>query len=238
LPLEGDEKSNLVIRAVREYEAANGQPVRARIELVKDIPAGAGLGGGSADAAVTILGLQEFCDRKLPAGELLDCLRRLGSDVPFFGVGGRAIGIGRGDELIPESDDWEGSGFCLVVVHSGLMIPTAEAYSWLTVSGKSNTIEGFYAQVDSGREAGSPGNDFESAVFGRHPLLKEIKNELLRLGARHAALSGSGSAIFGQFDLRESAVKAASELVRFGTARVTRPLSRVEYLQRVFVSKA
>jgi len=239
MPLEGAEgNSNLVVRAVREYERAAGRPVRARIELVKNIPAGSGLGGGSADAAVTMLGLQKFHDRELAPSELLLCLRRLGSDVPFFAIGGRAMGIGRGDEVIPEPDGEEKVGYWLVIVDSGVRISTAEAYSWLTVSDESNTIKGFYAQVDSGREAGLPCNDFESAVFEHHPLLREIKSELLRLGARYSALSGSGSAIFGQFELNEDAVKAASELVRFGTARVTRPLSRFEYLQRVFVGKA
>jgi 4-diphosphocytidyl-2-C-methyl-D-erythritol kinase len=227
---------NLVVRAVREFERMTGQPVQAHIELVKYIPAGAGLGGGSADAAVTLLGLQQLYGRKLAPAELFLSLRTLGSDVPFFAVGGRAIGTGRGDEVTPEPDEGDGSYF-LVVVCSGLVISTVEAYSWLTVSGESNTIEGFYAQVDPGSVAGLPVNDFENAVFDRHPLLREIKSELLRLGARHAALSGSGSAIFGRFDREEDAQKAASELIRCGTARVTRTLSRARYLQSVFAGK-
>ena len=225
--------SNLVVRAVREFEKALGEPVNIHIELTKNIPMGAGLGGGSADATVTLMGLQHLCGRPLPEPEFLRCLRALGSDVPFFAVGGRAAGVGRGDEVIPLEDD---SSYWLVIVHAGVMIPTAEAYSWLTVSGESNTIKGFYAQFDPGREAGLPGNDFESAVFGRHPVLREIKSELVRLGARQASLSGSGSAMFGRFDREIDAVKAASELVRYGTARVTRPLSRPEYLRNIVVS--
>jgi len=236
-PLENaDGTRNLVVRAVREFEKVSGQAVRAHIELTKNIPAGAGLGGGSADAAVTILGLEKLYDRKLTPDERFLCLRTLGSDVPFFAVGGKATGTGRGDEVTPESDE-DSDRFWLVVVFSGLVISTAEAYSWLTVSGESNTIEGFYAQVDPGSVAGLPVNDFESAVFDRHPLLGEIKSELLRLGARHAALSGSGSAIFGRFDREEDARKAASELIRYGTARVTRPLSRARYLQSVFADR-
>jgi 4-diphosphocytidyl-2-C-methyl-D-erythritol kinase len=225
--------SNLVVRAVRAFERATGQKVQARIELLKNIPAGAGLGGGSADAAVTMLGLQQLYDRKLSPEELHLCLRTLGSDVPFFSVGGRAVGTGRGDEVKPEPDDGDPS-YWLLIVFSGVAISTAEAYSWLTVSGESNTIEGFYAQVDTGRAAGSPVNDFESAVFGHHPFLREIKSELLRRGALHAALSGSGSAIFGRFDREENAQTAASELARYGTVRVTRPLSRARYLQSIF----
>jgi len=237
-PLEGaDGAGNLVVRAVREFERATGQRVQAEIELVKNIPAGAGLGGGSADAAVTMLGLQRLYDRKLSSEELFLCLRTLGTDVPFFSVGGRATGTGRGDEITPVSEDDE-PDYWLVVVFSGVAISTVDAYSWLTVSGESNTIEGFYAQVDPGSAAGLPVNDFESAVFGRHPFLGKIKSELLRLGARYAALSGSGSAIFGQFDRKVDAEKAASDLARYGTARVTRPLSRARYLESVFTGKA
>ena len=159
-------------------------------------------------------------------------MRALGSDVPFFGVGGRAMGVGRGDEVTPQDDD---TTYWVVIVHAGVAISTAEAYSWLTVSGESNTIKGFYAQLDPGREARSPGNDFESPVFEHHPVLGEIKSELLRLGAAQAALSGSGSAMFGRFDRREQAVEAASQLARYGTARVTRPLSRTEYLGSIIV---
>jgi 4-diphosphocytidyl-2-C-methyl-D-erythritol kinase len=236
-PLENaDGARNLVVRAVREFEKVTGQAVHAHIELTKNVPAGAGLGGGSADAAVTILGLEKLCDRKLTPEERFLCMRSLGSDVPFFAVGGRATGTGRGDEVTPEPDE-ESDSFWLVVVFSGLLISTVEAYSWLTVSGESNTIEGFYAQVNPGSVAGLPVNDFESAVFDHHPLLGEIKSELLRLGARHAALSGSGSAIFGRFDREEDARKAASELIRYGTARIARPLSRARYLQSVFTDR-
>lgn len=228
--------SNLVVRAVGEFERATGQPVHAHIELVKEIPAGAGLGGGSADAAVTFLGLLKLYERTLSPDELHHCLRTLGSDVPFFSVGGRATGTGRGDEVTADPDAGD-TRFWLVIVYSGIVISTSEAYSWLTVSGESNTIEGFYAQVDPGSVAGLPVNDFESAVFEHHPLLGEIKSDLLRLGARHAALSGSGSAIFGQFDREDDAQKAASELIRYGTARVTRMLSRARYLQSVFTDR-
>ena len=79
-----------------------------------------------------------------------------------------------------------------------------------------------------------PGNDFESVVFPRHPLLSEIKSELLRAGARRAALSGTGSAIFGVFGSTEEAARALPRLSPFGVARVTRPLSRPEYLRRIW----
>jgi len=229
------DEGNLVVRAVRGFERQLGRPLNVRIELQKNIPVGAGLGGGSADAAVTLLGLQQMFGNPLSSKGFLDCLRSLGSDVPFFALGGRALGTGRGDEVVPLEDE---SDYWLVVVHSGVYVSTAEAYSWLTVPGDSNTIEGFYNPSDPGRGVDLPGNDFESAVFEQHPVLKEIRNSLLLLGARQALLSGSGSAVFGRFDREGDAVTAASQLVRYGTARVTRPLSRLEYLRSVFVRSA
>jgi 4-diphosphocytidyl-2-C-methyl-D-erythritol kinase len=235
-PLENaNGASNLVVRAVHEFEKATGQSVHAHIELVKNIPAGAGLGGGSADAAVTLMGLQQMYGEVLSPAGFLSCLRSLGSDVPFFAIGGRALGTGRGDEVTPQEDE---VNYWLVVVHPGVHISTVEAYSWLTVSGESNTIKGFYNPSAPGREVDLPGNDFENAVFERHPVLKDIQSTLLREGARVALLSGSGSAVFGRFDRKEEAVNAASRLDRYGTARVTRPLSRLEYLRSVFIQTA
>jgi len=227
--------SNLVVRAVREFERAAGLSVHAHIELVKNIPAGAGLGGGSADAAVTLMGLQQMYGEVLYSVEFFACLRSLGSDVPFFAIGGKALGTGRGDEVIPQVDE---ADYWLVVVHPAVHISTVEAYSWLTVSGESNTIKGFYNPSAPGREVDLPGNDFESAVFEHHPVLKDIQSTLLREGARQALLSGSGSALFGRFDRQEDAVNAASQLHQYGTARVTRPLSRLEYLRSVFIRTA
>ena len=236
LPLEpANDASNLVVRAVREFERATGVTVYAHVELVKNIPAGAGLGGGSADAAVTFMGLQQMYGNMLSSTKFLTSLRSLGSDVPFFAVGGRALGTGRGDEVVPQDDE---ANYWLVVVHPPLHISTVDAYSWLTVSGESNTIKGFYNPSAPGREVDLPGNDFESAVFEHHPVLKDIQSALLREGARQALLSGSGSALFGRFDRQEEAVNAASQLRQYGTARVTRPLSRLEYLRSVFIRTA
>ena len=229
------DEGNLVVRAVREFERKSGQLVNVEIELTKNVPVGAGLGGGSADAAVTLLGLQRMYGNVLSSETLQSCLRSLGSDVPFFAVGGRALGTGRGDEVVPLPDEPE---YWVVVVHSGVHISTAEAYSWLTVSAESNTIKGFYNPSAPGREVDLPGNDFESAVFDRHPVLKDIQSTLLREGAQQALLSGSGSALFGRFDRQEEAVNAASQLRQYGTARVTRPLSRLEYLRSVFIRPA
>ena len=222
--------NNLVVRAARAFESLTGQPVHARIELFKNVPSGAGLGGGSADAAVTMLGLQRLYGKSVAQPELLHALTQLGSDVPFFAFGGKALGTGRGNEiaLIEDEDD-----YALVVVVPDIAISTREAYSWLTDPDKTNTINRFCAQQVSGSAEG-PGNDFESVVNPRHPLLSEIKNELLRSGARRAALSGSGSAIFGIFGSTEDAARALPRLSLMGAVRVAKPLSRPEYLRRIW----
>jgi 4-diphosphocytidyl-2-C-methyl-D-erythritol kinase len=224
-------EDNLVVKAVRAFENLTGQVVRARIGLFKHIPTGAGLGGGSADAAVTLLGLQKLYDTQIPQQELLHALGSIGSDVPFFAFGGKALGVGRGDEITSMEDDSE---YGLVVVVPSVSISTQEAYSWLTVRDKSNIISRFCAQPVAASGEDGPRNDFESVVFPRYPLLREIQNEILKTGAERAALSGTGSAIFGIYRSGEDATKAASSLLRFGTVKVTRPLSRAEYLRRIW----
>jgi 4-diphosphocytidyl-2-C-methyl-D-erythritol kinase len=227
-------EDNLVVKAVRAFENLTGETVLARIELTKHVPMGAGLGGGSADAAVTLLGLQKFFHREIPEAEVFEALGRLGSDVPFFAIGGRALGTGRGNQITPLADEANVPRYGLLLVHPGISISTPEAYSWLTVSDKPSSIRGFCAQSVSDSGEHEPRNDFESVVFARHPLLSEIKSELLKAGAVRAALSGSGSAIFGIFGSEEQAVKALPRLSHFGTVKATRPLSRPEYLRSLW----
>ena len=225
-------EDNLVVKAVRAFEELSGQTVRARMELFKHLPSGAGLGGGSADAAVTMLGLQRFYNKQIAQSDMAHTLGELGSDIPFFLHGGRALGTGRGSEITPVEDD---TNYALVVVVPSIAIATREAYSWLTASGKSNTIKRFCGQQESSDSAeAEPGNDFESVVFPRHPLLSEIKKELLGAGARRAALSGTGSAIFGIFGNVEEAAQAVPRLASLGEVKLTRPLSRPEYLRRIW----
>src|SRR5262249_30222605 len=92
-------EQNLVVNAVRAFEGLTGKTVQARIELVQQVPSGAGLGGGSADAAVTMLALQRLYGTDIAQPDLLQALGLLGADVPFFAFGGRALGVGRGNEL-------------------------------------------------------------------------------------------------------------------------------------------
>jgi len=193
-------RSNLVYRGLealgRELRIKRG----IRAHLRKRIPAGRGLGGGSSDAAAALLGLLRLADRKIPLERLIDIGGNLGADVAFFLFGGRAVGVGRGNEIYPLPD--APRQHLLVVSPRGISVPTREAYSWLgrglTKPPTPSKLTRFCALCWSPQEA-ALSNDFEAAVFRRHPRLGRIKRELLRHGAADAALAGSGSAVFGIF---------------------------------------
>jgi 4-diphosphocytidyl-2-C-methyl-D-erythritol kinase len=225
-----EDGSNLVVRAVRAYERLAGIEARVRIRVTKNIPVGRGLGGGSADAAVTIIGLQRMFKRALPFEEVPNVLRDLGSDVPFFALGGRAAGYGRGDEVYKLDD---AADYWVLLVDPDVAIATKDAYSWLTLPDKSNNIEGFRDDTELGCTGDVWTNDFEGPVFVRFPQLAAIKEELLDLGAYRAALSGSGSTVFGQFQMVSEAVRAGSVLEKRFRVKVTKPLPRWEYFQKI-----
>jgi 4-diphosphocytidyl-2-C-methyl-D-erythritol kinase len=225
-----DDDTNLVVRAVRAYERLAGITANVRIRLTKHIPIGRGLGGGSSDAAVTFIGLQRLFKLALPFEEVPRVLRDLGADVPFFALGGRAAGYGRGDDVYKLDD---ATDYWVLLVDPGVMIPTVDAYSWLTLTDKTNNIEGFRPETDHICTGDVWTNDFEPPVFSRYPELAEIKEKLLSLGAYRAALSGSGSAMFGQFQLISDAIRAGSVLGGRFRVKVAKPLPRWEYFQKI-----
>jgi 4-diphosphocytidyl-2-C-methyl-D-erythritol kinase len=171
--------------------------------IEKNIPAGAGLGGGSSDAAAVLLALPVLAGKALSTDRLHLIAAQLGSDVPFFLHGGTALGLGRGEELYPLPDRHAARGLVVVPeVHSS----TADAYRdlspRLTSIPLQNKLSSFQQEVWRGVTGGSiavDDNDFEAVVFARHQELKRIKEHLLHIGAGPAAMTGSGSAIFGIF---------------------------------------
>jgi 4-diphosphocytidyl-2-C-methyl-D-erythritol kinase len=206
---------NLVYRAVdalrRELRIRSG----VEIELQKRIPAGRGLGGGSADAAAALVGYLRLARKKIPVVDLMPIAAELGADVPFFLFGGRALGIGKGDELYPLPDLPQAT--LLVVSPAEIHVPTPDAYRWLhaprlaslTKLASAHKLYGFCALCWSTQEE-SLLNDFEAAVFRRHPRLGRIKRALLQVGASEALLAGSGSAVFGVFPSPAKARRAAA----------------------------
>jgi 4-diphosphocytidyl-2-C-methyl-D-erythritol kinase len=206
-------RKNLVYRAVQALGVELKIRAGVEIELKKKIPAGAGLGGGSSDAAAALQGYLRLTKRKLPPARLLEIAASLGADVPFFLLGGRALGVNKGDEIYPLADIPK--QHILIVSPKNIHVPTPDAYRWLkakplrlTKSPANPKLFEFCALCWSAQGSGLS-NDFERPVFRRHPRLDKIKRQLLQRGAAEASLAGSGSAVFGVFPSPALARRAA-----------------------------
>ena len=213
-----DIPNNLVIRAAKLVLDAAQATGEVRFRLTKRIPMGGGLGGGSTDAAAVLLALPVLAGRVVPMELLRELALQLGSDVPFFLDGGTALGLGRGEELYPLPDARLGP---ILLVAPGVHVSTPEAYlalgRQLTFDGSSHSINSFRSFVwslggglSSREQEASGGNDFEAAVFARHPKLRVLKKKLRQSGACPALMTGSGSALFGVFGGREARDRAAA----------------------------
>jgi 4-diphosphocytidyl-2-C-methyl-D-erythritol kinase len=206
--------SNLVHRAATAVLQRIARQVGLDITLTKRIPMGAGLGGGSSDAAATIIGLNRLLDLRWSSRQMSNVGRTLGSDVPFFFQGPSAIVSGRGDRV--QAVELTGRRW-IVLVNPGFGVETRWAYQQLSATRSAfRPIEDSYANMArAGRIAwdqilATAHNDFELAVFEAHPLLRELKRRLLADGAEAALLSGSGATVFGVFQTKSGALKAGS----------------------------
>ena len=225
--------SNLVIRAVKALQE-NDRGVN--ISLTKRIPAKGGLGGGSSNAAVTLLALTQLWQRQLQDTDLLRIACTLGADVPFFLMGGSAEGRGTGIDLSPLADIEQKQ---LIVITPNATVSTADAYASLnrgslTTSESASILSSSFARPvtgDSGQW--SLHNDFEVAIFEIEPEIRRAKMALLDAGARGALLAGSGSSVFGIFDDEAARDRALVKLRSETGWRVfsCHTLSRAEYLQ-------
>jgi 4-diphosphocytidyl-2-C-methyl-D-erythritol kinase len=170
------------------------------MRLTKRIPIGAGLGGGSSDAAAVLLALPALVGGPMSLAKLSAIGEQLGSDVPFFLLGGTAVGIGRGSELFPLPDTPEQRG---ILVAPGIHVNTAQAYRdlspRLTTELQQNKIVSFQSVTWDTSSLASVRNDFETVVFEQHRKLATLKKRLVRAGATVALMTGSGSALFGLF---------------------------------------
>ena len=234
VPLDG---SNLIWRAAEALwrSLRRSGPVRdVVVRLDKRIPLQAGLGGGSADAAATLVALARAWRVPVRPAQLTDVAGTLGADVPFFLAGGTALGLGRGDEIYPLADlprHW------VVLLLPGFGVSSREAYDW------------YDAERDLGRGAlvrepqHVPGpwpsraaqmiNDLEAAIARHHPEIDQMKAALRRAGALAAAMTGSGSAVFGLFQKRREAIAALGRLSGSGwRVLLTESLGRVDFARR------
>jgi 4-diphosphocytidyl-2-C-methyl-D-erythritol kinase len=206
-----DIPDNLIVRAARAAMDTMRVTGRVSFRLVKRIPMGAGLGGGSSDAAAVLLALPVLAGKRIPVEKLIALATELGSDVPFFLLGGRAVAMGRGAELYPLPDKAGGSA---LLITPDIHVSTAEAYRALglalTLEVPQNKIDSFECSAWRASEGLlAPGeNDFESVVFERYPQLKSLKRRLLKAGAAPAMMTGSGSALFGVFRSRAEVERA------------------------------
>ncbi len=212
----------LVHRAIRRRQ---GDPGGVRVTLTKRIPAEAGLGGGSSDAAATLLALTRLWQLDLDVPSLWRLGARLGADVPFFLAGGTVLGTGRGDDISPLS---EPPRVAVVIVKPPLGVSTPEAYRWFDEDGPARRAPGRRRLPPHWPAwAAAVRNDLEAPVVRRHPAVGKVVRSLTSLGAGYAAMSGSGSAVFGLFEDPEAARTAHAALTRRGwTAWLTETASR------------
>jgi 4-diphosphocytidyl-2C-methyl-D-erythritol kinase len=217
-----DIPGNLVLLAARLCLDELRLTGLVEMRLEKRIPMGAGLGGGSSDAAAVLLALPVLAGGVIPLARLIAIARDLGSDVPFFLQGGRAAGIGRGTELYPLPDAVRRPA---LVVAPGIHVSTAEAYrslnrGELTTEWLQNNIGSSQAFVwGAGGARGV--NDFEEAVFRSHPALRVLKQRLIKFGANPAMMSGSGSSVFGIFDDQAQVARATESFRKEAVFSVT-----------------
>jgi 4-diphosphocytidyl-2-C-methyl-D-erythritol kinase len=236
ISIEGDAQiaDNLVERAARACLGQMRLTARVEFALTKKIPMGAGLGGGSSDAAAVMLALPVLAGRILPMSRLVPLAESLGSDVPFFLLGGTAVGLGKGEELYPLPELPARTG---VLIAPGVHISTPSAYR-----GLSGTLTSSAAKLlDFQRTASGPLNvpllnDFEAVVFVQHPKLRRLKAKLIELGASPALMTGSGSAIFGLFNDSETTARVVQSLGAENVYRIAllnRARYRSEWLRRL-----
>lgn len=223
-----DNESNLAWRAADALLSRTGLRAHVRIEIRKTLPVGAGLGGGSSDAAAVLRAINAMQFYAIPRSVLHGIACELGSDVPYFLMGGTAVAGGRGTDLraVPDLPT-----AAVVLVLPEIEVSTAWAYralarargqGELTASPVRRKI-GVLGRAADWFEGGSLGgsikrlgNDFEAVVFQRFPVIRECKAKLLACGARHALLSGSGATVFGLFDSDAAASGACATLAAEG----------------------
>ena len=204
-PLDGEVQDNLVLKAVRLLRQ-EGYPIPPlNIDLRKVIPSGAGLGGGSSDAACMVRVLSELFDLSLSENRMQELVGKLGADCPFFINPQPLFAEGVGDIFTPISLNL--SGWYLMLVKSEVHVSTREAYAGVRPHKPAYSLLET-AKLPVGMWEGRMVNDFEENIFANHPLLCEIKEELYSQGAAYASMSGSGSTIFGLFRSRPSCEQA------------------------------
>jgi 4-diphosphocytidyl-2-C-methyl-D-erythritol kinase len=207
-PIPGDPGTNLTIRAWHLLRLDFPDLPFVHIHLHKRIPVGGGLGGGSADGAFVLQLLNRQFQLGLDAGHLARYALRLGSDCPFFLINQPCLGQGRGERLEPIPLDL--SAYSFLLVHPGIHISTAEAFTHCRPDDSGPSLKSLVAQPIQGWRD-TLINDFEASLFSKYPVLRDIKQTLYDRGAIYAAMTGSGSCLFGIFEKGKAEATAWNE---------------------------
>jgi len=229
------DERNLAHRAASLLLEAQGVSVGLDIRIEKRIPMEAGLGGGSSNSAAVLRGLSRLLGLSIPADEMCELAARIGSDVPFFLIGGTAFVSGRGEHVRPLPDI---PPMWMVIVKPPLGVSTPWSYRRLDemrVSGDRSTVTG--ERMTASKRIlecmdfrSMVSNDLEAPAIEQHPEIAEIKAALIASGARSALMCGSGSAVFGLFE-DESRARAAASDRSDDLVFVTRTITREEALR-------
>ena len=187
-------EDNLIVKCYRAMAAKYPQIGAVSVRFKKNIPFGAGLGGGSSDAAHMALALNELFSLGLSKAQLAEEVRPLGADCPFFIYNTPCYAEGIGDILTPIDLDLKGTRIVLIKPEEG--VSTKEAYSGITPKGKGPDVLGALGKLGFLENFDQFTNDFEATVFPHHPIIADIKKHLLDAGAYYASMSGSGSTVF------------------------------------------
>lgn len=211
LEIPGNPTDNLILKAEKLLRKDFTSLPNLNIHLHKNIPMGAGLGGGSADGAFALKLMNNLFDLHLDDFFLEEYAAQLGSDCPFFIENTPKIARGRGEILEPVEISLTGS--YLVLINPGIHVGTKEAYAGVTPAPPKAKLEEVLA--DRSRWKAELVNDFELSIFKNHPKIAEIKDILYGSGAFYAAMSGSGSSVFGLFDEKPSELEFPNHYFRF-----------------------
>jgi 4-diphosphocytidyl-2-C-methyl-D-erythritol kinase len=194
--VDGNEAENLCIKALQLVKKDYPALPSLKIHLHKEIPMGAGLGGGSADAAFMLKLIDQYFQLHLTAEQISVYALQLGSDCPFFLYNKPCLATGRGEQLQPVELNL--SAYSILLVNPGIHVNTGWAFRSLQIEKHTTDLtEAIKAPIESWKQIIT--NDFEKPVFNEYPAIAKVKNQLYEAGALYAAMSGSGSTVFGIF---------------------------------------
>ncbi len=225
-------EENLIYKAVKKFNEEFGIKKGVRVYVEKRIPPGSGLGGGSSNAACTLIALRKFFFQDLEMERLIKIASEIGADVPYFLHGGTCLGEGKGD-LIKEIEDLENLNFFIVI--PDIKVSSKEAYTeWdksrLTFSPKKSNIKRLEEHID----LECLKNDLEKIVFRKYKKLEEIKEKMKKEGFKKVLMSGSGSSIFGIIDDMDKIDELRGKFSLY-RVEVVRSIGRKEYWKRLFI---